>query len=234
MTEKRKLVARIVVVSLIVIIAAGLIVGDVYASRYAPIISSFLGCAEQLEGDTTKINEAAKTSDELVRKLADEGVVLLKNERDADGKPCLPLSKNKKEINIFGWGATDYGFLLTGNGSGKSLVSDELKVTLLKACTDSGITYNREIIGLYEKHRKPFPYDAERTRHEQCVHRRRNRASKGIFRYGGCRAFQIQRRIFTRIGRAGKIRAAYGYKQKFQRDFHGRGNSFEDVLRKLR
>lgn len=154
MTEKRKLVARIVVVSLIVIIAAGLIVGDVYASRYAPIISSFLGCAEQLEGDTTKINEAAKTSDELVRKLADEGVVLLKNERDADGKPCLPLSKNKKEINIFGWGATDYGFLLTGNGSGKSLVSDELKVTLLKACTDSGITYNREIIGLYEKHRK--------------------------------------------------------------------------------
>ena len=144
MTEKRKLVARIVVVSLIVIIAAGLIVGDVYASRYAPIISSFLGCAEQLEGDTTKINEAAKTSDELVRKLADEGVVLLKNERDADGKPCLPLSKNKKEINIFGWGATDYGFLLTGNGSGKSLVSDELKVTLLKACTDSGITYNRD------------------------------------------------------------------------------------------
>lgn len=153
MTEKRKLVGRIVTVSLILVIAVGLIVGDVYASRYSAIISNFLGCAEQLEGDTTQIDESAKTSDELVRKLTDDGIVLLKNS-DVGGAPCLPLSKDRKEINVFGWGATDYGFLLTGNGSGKSLVSEELKVTLLQAFTQSGITYNQEIIKLYEKHRK--------------------------------------------------------------------------------
>ena len=66
MTEKRKFVLRIVTVAVMAVFAIAMIVGDVFAKKYNAIISNFLGVAEQIEGDETKINESAKSSDELV------------------------------------------------------------------------------------------------------------------------------------------------------------------------
>ena len=85
MTEKRKFVLRIVTVAVMAVFAIAMIVADVFAKKYNTIISQFLGVGEQIEGDETKVNEAAKSSDELVRKIADEGIVLLKND-EVDGK----------------------------------------------------------------------------------------------------------------------------------------------------
>lgn len=153
MTEKRKFVLRIVVLALLAVLAVAMIVADVFAKKYNAIISNFLGVAEQIEGDETKINESAKSSDELVRKMADEGIVLLKND-EADGKPILPLSKDNAAVNLFGFGATDNGILLMGNGSGRSNPHPDTVVTLTQAFTECGISYNQEIIRAYEKHRK--------------------------------------------------------------------------------
>ena len=153
MTEKRKFVLRIVTVAVMAVFAIAMIVADVFAKKYNTIISQFLGVGEQIEGDETKVNEAAKSSDELVRKIADEGIVLLKND-EVDGKPVLPLSKDNAAVNLFGFGATDSGILLMGNGSGRSNPHPDFTVTLTEAFTECGITYNQEIIRAYEKYRK--------------------------------------------------------------------------------
>ena len=147
-------VGQIVALAVMAIVLAALIVGDVMAYSYASIITTFFGSGEQLGGDAAAIEEAAKSGDELVRKMGNEGVVLMKNEMGEDGEPTLPLDKNGDgspiKVNIFGWGATDAGFLLAGNGSGRSYVHPDMKVTLLDAFKQNGFEYNEEIIGIYE------------------------------------------------------------------------------------
>lgn len=131
------------------VFSIAMIVGDYFAYKYSDIISTFFGVAEQLEGDSDVIEQTAKSSDEVVRRLADEGTVLLKN-KEKDGVPTLPLSKDQKNINVFGWGATDAGFLLTGNGSGRSYVYPDNKVTFLQGLKDADFNYNEEVIKIYE------------------------------------------------------------------------------------
>lgn len=146
-------IKHIVVLCIMAVIAIALIVGDVFAYSYAPIISGFFGSNEQISGDSAAIEEAAKSGDELVRKLANEGVVLMKNGNNDEGKPTLPLEKPADgpiKVNVFGWGATDSGFLLAGNGSGRSYVHEDNKVTLLQAFEQNGFEYNKEIIQIYE------------------------------------------------------------------------------------
>lgn len=145
---------HLIAVCVLCVLMVALIVGDCFAYRYSSIISGFFGSNEQLVADDEKVEEAAKTGDEVVRKIADEGVVLMKNEENKEGDPTLPLPEETRNINIFGWGATDSGFLLAGNGSGRSYVHPDNKVTLLQAFKDSGFTYNQEIIDIYEAHCK--------------------------------------------------------------------------------
>lgn len=145
-------VGKIVTLSIMIAVSAALIVGDAFAVKYAPVISGFFGTAEQIGGDDALIEQGAKNGDEVVRKLANEGVVLMKNGLNKSGKPTLPLPEETKKINIFGWGATDSGFLLSGNGSGRSYVHEDNKVTLLQAFKQSGFEYNDEVIKIYEKH----------------------------------------------------------------------------------
>lgn len=147
-----KKTGKILSILSITLISAAIVVGDVFAAEYAPIISTFLGCTEQIEGDNHKVEEGAKSGDEVVRKIANEGVVLLRNENNKLGKPTLPLDKNNRKINVFGWGATDDGFLLAGNGSGKSVSHKDNKVTLLQAFKENGFEYNEEVIDIYVKH----------------------------------------------------------------------------------
>ena len=140
---------QIVFIAIAVLVCAIMITIDCLSNKYSAIISTFLGTAERLEeGDSEKVEESAKSGDEVVRNIANEGVVLMKN----DG--ILPLSANERNVNIFGWGATDAGFLLVGNGSGRSYVHPDNRVGFLKAFTDNGFKYNEEVIGIYEKWRK--------------------------------------------------------------------------------
>lgn len=139
---------------IVFIVAAVLVIGimvavDCLSVTYRSLISSFLGCAEQLDGDDSgKVIEAAKNGDEVVRNLANEGVVLMKNDN------VLPLAEDDRKINVFGWCATDAGFLLVGNGSGRSYVHPDNRVSLLSALDESGFTVNEEVIDIYENWRK--------------------------------------------------------------------------------
>ncbi len=91
--SKRKIaVSQIIFMAVAAVLLAVFITVDCLCVIYKPLISSFLGCAEQLDtdDDNDKINEGAKSGDQVVRNIANEGVVLMKN----DG--VLPLPENKK------------------------------------------------------------------------------------------------------------------------------------------
>ena len=82
--------------------------------------------------------EAAAHSEEVIRKVGEEGMVLAQN----DG--LLPLSDTEK-LNVFGWASTNpiYG----GTGSGSS--SNEGNVDILTSLKDAGFEVNQEIIDMY-------------------------------------------------------------------------------------
>ena len=132
-------IAKIVISAALLI---ALLVGNMYANSYSKVITSFLCGTGEDFSDAEVVLEA---SDDLCRKIGDESIVLLKNQNNT-----LPISDLNK-VNIFGWGATDEGFLLKGVGSGSSTISKQKQVTLLQAFKESdvNIEYNQEIIDFY-------------------------------------------------------------------------------------
>ena len=121
------------VVSAILLFA--LFVGNNVANSYSKVITSFLcGTGENFSGAEVVL----EASDDLCRKIGDDSIVLLKNENNA-----LPIN-DLKRVNLFGWGATDEGFLLKGVGSGSSTISTKKQVTLLDAFDEANVKYNYE------------------------------------------------------------------------------------------
>ena len=92
-------------------------------------------------GDTYSLSaETVSASEQLVKDIADEGIVLLKNEGNA-----LPLS-NTKKLNVFGWSSTSPIYGGTGSGS----VDTSTCVTLLQGLKDAGYELNQTIIDFYD------------------------------------------------------------------------------------
>ena len=91
--------------------------------------------------------ESIGSATDLCTAIAEEGIVLLKNEDN-----ILPLKNTK--VNTFGWSATNpvYG----GTGSG-SLSGAYPTVTLLEGLTNAGIEYNTALTDFYTNFRATRP-----------------------------------------------------------------------------
>ena len=135
---------RLLKIVVTAVLLFALFVGNNYAYAYSKVITSFLCGTGEDFSDAQVVLEA---SDDLCRKIGDESIVLLKNENNT-----LPIS-DLSRVNLFGWGATDEGFLLKGVGSGSSTISTKKQVTLLQAFDDADvdIEYNQEIIDFYNE-----------------------------------------------------------------------------------
>ena len=99
-------------------------------------------------GDSGDISEESiQSATELCTTIAEEGIVLLKNEDS-----ILPLKNTK--VNTFGWSSTNpvYG----GTGSG-SLSGAYPTVTLLEGLTNAGIEYNPTLTDFYTSWRSSRP-----------------------------------------------------------------------------
>ena len=97
------------------------------------------------EGQITE--ESLHESEALVEEIADEGIVLLKNEG-----ACLPMSGNT--LNVFGWSSTNpcYG------GVGSGALSDAYPiVSLLEGLQNAGIQVNQELVDFYTAFRDTRP-----------------------------------------------------------------------------
>ena len=90
--------------------------------------------------DDTSV-KARETGMELASKIAEEGIVLLKNERNT-----LPLKD--KNINLFGIGGSSLGFVHSGGGS--SLTSSYGRKTLFESLSLAGLSPNPELRDYYE------------------------------------------------------------------------------------
>lgn len=126
------------------VIAGAVIAGNIVASIYAPMITTFL-CGTGVNFDGEQFEQATAQSTELCEDIAEEGIVMLKNDNE-----CLPLQT--KKVNVFGWSSTDQGFLLSGIGSGSSTINPEKKVTFLEGLKKGGFEYNQELIDMYNKY----------------------------------------------------------------------------------
>lgn len=109
-------------------LAVILIVSNILLDRYSLIINRFL-VGDTADSSGAETQDALQEADKVVRKAAEESIVLLKNDND-----FLPL-QNLNKVNLFGWGSTDAGMLLTGGGNGEEKVNaatDEYDVILQK------------------------------------------------------------------------------------------------------
>lgn len=99
-------------------------------------------------GNGTISEETSAEASELVKKTADEGIVLLKNEGNS-----LPLAEDSK-LNVFGWASTNPCYGGTGSGS----LSDAYETTtLLQGLTDAGFSLNTELSDFYTEFRAERP-----------------------------------------------------------------------------
>ena len=103
MTSKVKKVISLVVIAVVIV---ALIAGNVVAGIFAGLITNFFNAnSTDFSGEETQ--QALQQSDALVRTLAEDSIVLLKNQEDADGEPALPFSEDERKVNLFGFSAYD-------------------------------------------------------------------------------------------------------------------------------
>lgn len=98
-------------------------------------------------GNGTITEETSAEATELCAEIAEEGIVLLKNEN------LLPLAGNSN-LNVFGWGSTNPCYGGTGSGS----LSDAYETTsLLQGLTNAGFVLNTELSDFYTAFRADRP-----------------------------------------------------------------------------
>ena len=98
-------------------------------------------------GNGTITDETSDESTALVQEIAEEGIVLLKN----DGTLTLAADSN---LNVFGWASTNpcYG------GTGSGALSDAYPtVSLLQGLEDAGFNLNTELSDFYTAYRADRP-----------------------------------------------------------------------------
>lgn len=98
-------------------------------------------------GNGTITEETSGEATELCAEIAEEGIVLLKNEN------VLPLA-DASNLNVFGWASTNPCYGGTGSGS----LSDAYETTsLLQGLTNAGFKLNTELSDFYTAYRADRP-----------------------------------------------------------------------------
>lgn len=99
-------------------------------------------------GNGTISEETSAEATELVEEIAEEGIVLLKNEEN-----ILPM-EGTTELNVFGWASTNPCYGGTGSGS----LSDAYEtVSLLQGLENAGFKLNTELSEFYTDYRADRP-----------------------------------------------------------------------------
>lgn len=134
------------------LIVGALIAGTEIIRPYDAIIAGALNAEANAGNNEPTIGNEGVTSlgSELCEEIIEEGAVLLKNKRLESGEQSLPLSERSRNVNIFGYGATNEGWLQFGIGSGSTKPQAKKSVNLLKAFDNSIYSYNTEIIDAYK------------------------------------------------------------------------------------
>ncbi len=143
---------KIVAIAVSAVILAVVIALNIAVGIFSPLIDAFV--VGYKDGSNSSAERAKGSA--LVEQIQSEGSVLVKNAPNAQGgKNVLPLDKEIKKVNVFGWNAVDW--VISGSGSGQVKGYDykdsdgeiHKAATLLSALTDYGVEYNQELINMY-------------------------------------------------------------------------------------
>lgn len=109
---------------------------------FAMLVNKVMGSGlSQLENEASGEKYVTPGMPEQVRALAEEGIVLLKNDNDA-----LPFKEND---NVAVFGRVQYDWFFVGYGSGGD-VHPPYTVSLYEGFENAGIYYNKELKTIYE------------------------------------------------------------------------------------
>ena len=112
---------------------------------YGPMYSNVSGFLNASKADLSE--ETVAQSKETVKKVGQEGLVLVKN------NGLLPLASETKALNVFGWDSTNP--ILGGTGSG---ASDSSTATgILQSLQDAGYETNKTLTDMYTEYRADRP-----------------------------------------------------------------------------
>ena len=114
---------------------------DCVAYRYKNHLTMFL-CGDGTDYSSDEYKEQKNESNKLATQIAEEGIVMLKNENNT-----LPLENNN--INVFGWGGSDNGMIYMGFGSGTASTYNQ--ISIYSSLRDMGYNLNEELCDLYNK-----------------------------------------------------------------------------------
>lgn len=150
---KRSLAKLISLPIVAVVLTVIIIVANYFLNLYSPILHRVLA-GDGASTGSAAAQDALAAADDVVRETAAESMVLLYNDK-GNGEKYLPITDLDK-INLFGWGATDGGFLLSGGGSGGATILDvdrdgnkRIKVDLTDAFKEANIEYNTALTNAY-------------------------------------------------------------------------------------
>lgn len=122
-----------------VFVALLLFIGVTFGPTVTSLVENVTGKHITIDTTSEEAVKAREAADVVSEEIANEGLVLLKNENNS-----LPLAD--KRINVFG--STAYSFKYGGGGSG---ASDQTRaVNLFDALENAGIEYNRELDDYYK------------------------------------------------------------------------------------
>lgn len=125
----------LVLASLFLLVVVGL---NIAAQLMTSVVDAFSAPVSATYSDGSR----AVSTDEaeaVAEQIESEGIVLLQNNGST-----LPLSKDVKKVNVFGWASVDW----MGGGSGSGGVK-ETKTGLIEALKDYGIETNTELSTMY-------------------------------------------------------------------------------------
>lgn len=125
--------------SVIALILALVIIADMIS--FGPLYNNIKGV---LNASKVKVSEESRArSKEIVGRIGEEGIVLLKN------NGLLPLTADTKNINVFGWASTApiYG----GTGSGSSDTTNNIGI--LDSLKNAGFQTNEELTKMYKEYK---------------------------------------------------------------------------------
>lgn len=154
MKISKKWLMRIASLVTLVIVGIGVIVGNYFAFKNENNLNQILCPPVVNEKTLKKTQEEAQA---MSKQIVAEGSVLLKNDNQV-----LPLAKDNKKVNVFGWASVDWAYgANSGSCSGRVMSEDgkeESLIDLYDALETFGVEYNTELKNMYTKYFKPYVY----------------------------------------------------------------------------
>lgn len=147
--QKRHPIRRTFGMIFATIFLAIVVVANMAVNMMGGAIEGFVG-APTADVNAETVAATIDTATQLAEKIEAESIVLMQNKDDV-----LPLSKDIKKVNVFGWASTAW----LGGGSGSGGVN-KVDVDLLQSLKDYGIAYNEDLTDMYKDFKDGRDYAA--------------------------------------------------------------------------